>query len=112
MATRVSRWITTVTATAPMADTSRPVDLRRSAYERGLTEGKIAKISNIAPSTYAIVGMDDYARGFRTAYFRRELSTLVSSDTSFDDGAYRVTVLAESTSRWGCEVREEGVLVY
>src|SRR5215468_5534956 len=53
----------------------RPLQLPRSAYENGLVEGRIAKVSNVPPSTYAMVGSDKYAQGYRAAYFHSATRT-------------------------------------
>jgi len=52
----------------------RLVQLQRSASDQGLIDGRIAQVTNISPSAYAVTGMDDYAKAYRAAYFNRATS--------------------------------------
>ena len=42
------------------------------AYAQGNVEGEIARHSGKAISRHAMVGIDDYAQGFRAGYFERQ----------------------------------------
>lgn len=42
------------------------------AYAEGNVAGETMRRSGKALSMYALVGMDDYARGFRAGYFERQ----------------------------------------
>jgi hypothetical protein len=45
--------------------------IHKPDFDQGRVDGQKAKLSNAAPSTYAIVGMDAYAMGYRAAFFER-----------------------------------------
>jgi hypothetical protein len=63
-------------------DEKRTLRLQRSAYDQGLIDGRIAKASNVTPSAYAIVGSDEYAQGYRAAYFSRATASSVRQSQS------------------------------
>lgn len=42
-----------------------------AAFANGFTEGQAARQRNDALTAYVRVGIDDYAKGFRTGYFAR-----------------------------------------
>lgn len=48
------------------------------AYDNGYIEGQIFRKRGTAPSTYALVGRDDYCLGFRAGYFASDRKSLQS----------------------------------
>lgn len=46
------------------------------AYAEGHVEGETMRRSGKVLSMYALVGIDDYARGFRAGYFERQTSAM------------------------------------
>ena len=52
------------------------------AYDQGLIDGRIAHVSNVAPAAYAIVASDEYAQGYRAAYFNRTATSSISQSQS------------------------------
>lgn len=44
---------------------------RSTAHARGFVEGEACRMRGGAVLTYCMVGLDDYAVGFRTGYFDR-----------------------------------------
>jgi hypothetical protein len=44
---------------------------RSAAFVNGLTDGRSARARDEVLSPYQYIGMDDYANGFRTGFFKR-----------------------------------------
>jgi hypothetical protein len=62
------------------------------ARAQGYVEGEISRRRGEAPSTYARVGIDDYALGFRAGYFVRYSpgsTSAASLDTQLVLGQFR-----------------------
>jgi hypothetical protein len=62
------------------------------ARAQGYVDGEISRRRDEVPSTYALVGIDDYALGFRAGYFVRyspSSTSAASLDTQFVLGQFR-----------------------
>jgi len=47
------------------------------AFANGFTEGQVARTRNEPLSAYVRVGIDDYAKGYRTGYYARPAAAQV-----------------------------------
>jgi len=47
---------------------------RSVAFVNGLTDGRAARARDEVPSPYQHVGIDDYANGFRSGFFKRTVT--------------------------------------
>jgi hypothetical protein len=62
------------------------------ARAQGYVDGEISRRRDEAPSTYTLVGIDDYALGFRAGYFVRyghSSTSAASLDTQLVLGQFR-----------------------
>lgn len=50
-------------------------DSRSTEYEHGYVHGERSRTLNEAPPKYVMIGIDDYAFGFRAGYFANVRST-------------------------------------
>lgn len=50
-------------------------DIRSTEYQHGYVHGERSRTLNEAPPKYVMIGIDDYAFGFRAGYFANVRST-------------------------------------
>lgn len=52
----------------------------QSAYQRGLADGIAASGRKAALTAYLRVGIDDYARGYRSGFYARQAASIEQTD--------------------------------
>mgnify|MGYP003342867448 CR=1 FL=1 len=57
------------------------------ARAQGFSEGSVARARGTAPSSYAVVGTDDYCMGYREGYFARPSGVLNPGPSARGDGS-------------------------